>query len=229
MAVCLKLMTLVVYSLVSQAGNVIADYTSPITYTGASSDFHVNLDSLARTQLARIPKQNYTGTSVILGHYFHHCITGDLTLLCVTNCNDDPHLPRRFLNELKTSCKPSVINNTTERSELLTRILSRLVTDYNETSDKLKSIESSLQETTHSLRGSIASILERGELIDSIVSKTSNLKEETAAFSKAVRNANSGILRKLAIALADSVTSTEFFIGISITTIIGVLYFFVVA
>ncbi|KAK1940219.1 hypothetical protein X943_000210 [Babesia divergens] len=211
-------MTLVVYSLVSKGGSVIADYTAPINYSGTTSQFYVNLDAVARSQLNKIPKGNCSGSSLILGHHVYYNAFDELILICVTNSNEDTDLPRRFLvSELKSSCKPHIINDTNKRSELLTRILSRLVTDYNETSDKLKSIETSLEYTAQSLRGSITSILERGELIDSIVSKSNSLKDETVVFRSAAQRANSSFFRSLFLTLSDCVGTRELAIGVSVS------------
>lgn len=220
-------MTLVVYSLVSKGGSVIADYTAPINYSGTTSQFYVNLDAVARSQLNKIPKGNCSGSSLILGHHVYYNAFDELVLICVTNSNEDTDLPRRFLSELKSSCKPHIINDTNKRSELLTRILSRLVTDYNETSDKLKSIETSLEYTAQSLRGSITSILERGELIDSIVSKSNSLKDETVVFRSAAQRANSGFFRRVFLTLSDCVGTRELAIGVSFTVFLGLVYFFV--
>ncbi|CDR95556.1 SNARE domain conatining PROTEINS,putative [Babesia bigemina] len=199
-------MTAILYALIAHGGSVIADYTVPQSHVSGSPQFHVNLDAVARTQLSKLLSKNGHGTACVLGHYFHHSIIDGLTLLCATASNEDDDLPRRFL----------VLNNTSTRSELLARILSRLVNDYNATTDKLRSIESNLQQTTDTLRSNITSILERGEIIDSLVSKSTALKDETLAFRKVAQQANWGFVRRLLHQVSDIVLTRNFAATLSV-------------
>ncbi|KAK2197493.1 hypothetical protein BdWA1_000493 [Babesia duncani] len=146
-------MTVISYSLVAQEDTVIADYIAPRASEGSGNGFNVNLDAVARNYLIKVPRTNCNGSTVILGHYFYH-------------------------NELESSISRQVLKNTSKRGEFVTRILNTLVTEYNITNYKLKSIESNLLQTTDTLRGNISelrfflripgNILERGELLDSI-------------------------------------------------------------
>ncbi|GFE55812.1 synaptobrevin [Babesia ovis] len=219
-------MTTVVYALVSYGGNVVADYTAPYTIGGGSTQFNVNLDAVARIQISKLPTENCYGSAFILGHYFHHSVSDGLVLLCVVTSNEDSDLPRRFLTELRSSCTSQVLNNKNSRSELLARILSRLVNEYNTTTDKLRSIESNLQQTTETLRHNITSILERGEIIDSLVCKSTAIKDETLAFRRSAHRANIGVFRRVAEWIAETVTSRVFALIALVSTLTGLLYFF---
>eukprot|EP00371_Babesia_bovis_P000195 XP_001608842.1 hypothetical protein [Babesia bovis T2Bo] len=173
-------MTALVYALVSHGGTVIADYTALYQSGYVNNEFNVNLDAVARIQVSKLSNENGYGFRFILGHYFHYIVESDLILLCVARSNDDPELPRRFLN------------------------------DYNTTSEKLRSIESNLQLTTETLRHNISSILERGEVIDSLVAKSNAIKDGSLAFSRSAHRANIGYIRWILECALGTITSRVF-------------------
>ncbi|XP_954845.1 synaptobrevin, putative [Theileria annulata] len=189
-------MSTILYSFIAQNDSVIADYATPQIY---NSDKSVNLDLIARNNLSRIPKNNSNGFNVILGHYFFHHVKNGLVLSCVTSSDENTDLPKKFLAELDSKINSNVFNNTSNRSRTLTKMMSKLVNEYNNTNMKLKSIESSLIYTTDALRENITNIMERGELIDSIVTKSGNLKAETKLFRDSVKYSNSSFITKFII------------------------------
>eukprot|EP00375_Theileria_parva_P000493 XP_763163.1 hypothetical protein [Theileria parva strain Muguga] len=159
-------MSTILYSFIAQNDSVIADYATPQIY---NSDKSVNLDLIARNNLSKIPKNNSNGFNVILGHYFFHHVKNGLVLSCVTSSDENTDLPKKFLVE---------------------RFHNSAQNEYNNTNMKLKSIESSLIYTTDTLRENITNIMERGELIDSIVTKSDNLKRESRLFRDSVKSAS---------------------------------------
>ncbi|UKJ89127.2 synaptobrevin [Theileria orientalis] len=199
-------MAAILYSFVAQHGSVIADYTPPQAY---SSDKFVNLDLIARNNLTKIPKTDSYGLNVILGHHFYHNVKNGLITSCVTSSEQTGDLPRNFLNELDSRINSQVLNNTATRGQVLTRLISKLVNEYNHTNQKLKSIESSLTYTTEALRENINDMMERGELIDSLVTKSSNLKADTKLLRDSAKYSNSSFLMRF---IYDNIRNKRFYI-----------------
>ncbi|EKX72363.1 hypothetical protein BEWA_048300 [Theileria equi strain WA] len=127
--------------------------------------------------------------------------------------SDGSDIPDKFLNELTSSITPQIVTNTNKRGEMLTRLLTHYVNAYNNTSEKFKSIESSLVSTTEAIRGNIGNLLERGELIDSIVSKSEDLRDSTFAFRNTAKLENSSFISRF---LYENIKNKRIFIALTV-------------
>jgi vesicle-associated membrane protein 7 len=134
----------------------------------------------AKRVLQTIPRGS-TGKRCIGNNDLHYNIIGDGTMiyLCVTHDQFSRLTAFNFLNAVKSNCGGGKLKNPQEMHQQLKRDVDFYSDPKN---DKITKIRTDIAEVKEVMVDNIDKILERGDKIDNLVSKTENLEFESRRF-----------------------------------------------
>jgi vesicle-associated membrane protein 7 len=176
----------IIYSLVAREATVLAEHAA------AGGNFvtvsRLILDKISTTQSG---KMSYTYDR----YYFHYYATDGLIFLCMS----DDQFPRRiafaFLEDIKNRFL-SMFKNTYRTAmafgmnEEFSRVLQRQMEyfSYDPSVDKMATVQKKVDETKKVMVENIERVLDRGEKIELLVSRTQDLQEQSYKFSSASKS-----------------------------------------
>mmetsp|Transcript_58477 Transcript_58477/g.128207 ORF Transcript_58477/g.128207 Transcript_58477/m.128207 type:complete len:218 (+) Transcript_58477:80-733(+) len=173
-------------ALVARGTFVVCEYEADV--------YSCSLPDAARKVLSQISRGKGMKTFVYEGHAFNYLVDRELCFICVSNLDVGTTGPYSFLKDLKTKYSQVASRPSVGEAEL-TRLLKTVVDEHNGqgTVAKVHRMESELDEVTELMKDNITKVMERGERIESLVDKTSNLRTETASFRTHARNAKNNL------------------------------------
>uniref|UniRef100_A0A0G4F9L3 V-SNARE coiled-coil homology domain-containing protein n=1 Tax=Chromera velia CCMP2878 TaxID=1169474 RepID=A0A0G4F9L3_9ALVE len=124
-----------------------------------------------------------------------NCLTdGDLHYICIADAESGADGSFSFLEELKRRFKVAYDRQPTggrgeSRQEALTKVLKSCMEKFGGRSghSSLERVETELEGVTELVRSNIGKVMQRGEMIDSLVEKTDLLKHSAGAFRYSAR------------------------------------------
>jgi len=175
----------IIYSLVSRANTVLAEHAA------ASGNF-IDVSRLILEKIAHTTsgKMSYAYDR----HYFHYSASDGLIFLCMS----DEQFPRRiafaflddvknrFLAVYKTSFKDAL---PFAMNEEFSRVLQRQMEyfSYDPSVDKIALVQKKVDDTKKVMVENIERVLDRGEKIELLVSRTEQLQDQSYKFSSESR------------------------------------------
>jgi len=176
----------IIYSLVGRENVVLAEHAA------ATGNFiqvsRLILDKIAHTTSG---KMSYAYDR----HYFHYYATDGLIFLCMS----DEQFPRRiafaFLEDIKN--RFLAVYKTTYKTALsfgmneeFSRVLKRQMEyySYDPSVDKIATVQKKVDETKKVMVENIERVLDRGEKIELLVSRTEHLQDQSYKFSQASKD-----------------------------------------
>ncbi|KAL6067337.1 Vesicle-associated membrane protein [Balamuthia mandrillaris] len=172
----------IIYSLVARGATVLAEHAA------ASGNFievsRLILDKISSTQTGRM---SYSYDR----HYFHYLASEGLIFLCMS----DEEFPRRiafaFLEDIKNRFM-AVYRKTYQTAmafgmnDEFSRVLQRQMEyfSYDPSVDKIGMVQAKVDETKKVMVENIERVLDRGEKIELLVSRTEQLQDQSYKFSR---------------------------------------------
>ncbi|PHJ23568.1 synaptobrevin protein, partial [Cystoisospora suis] len=163
-------------------------------YTAVREGEEEVLSSVSRRALLRLPKTQGRRSYVFDNRLFNFLVddkSGSI-FMCVTNETVQADLPWQFLSDLRSQLRQLDACARDGIASETARLLIRLVDAYNRGQGKgtqqMERVEKELEAVTEIVRENINKVLERGEQIECLVGKTSNLRDSAYEFRKASRD-----------------------------------------
>ncbi|CAE8648464.1 unnamed protein product, partial [Polarella glacialis] len=144
-----------------------------------------DLTEISRKVLGKIPRTGAIRSYVYAGHTFNYLLEKDLIFLCIAASSTGSELVFQFLGEFRRSFESlSRKLNGGNREAELTRMLRDLISRYNtdKSKNQMRQMEQELEDVTDLMRDNLSKVMERGERIESLIDKTSQLKNESVSF-----------------------------------------------
>jgi len=171
----------IIYALVARGSTVLAEHAA------ATGNF-ITVSRLILDKIADTPsgKMSYTYDR----HYFHYAASDGVIYLCMS----DEQFPRRiafaFLEDIKTRFM-SMYKNTYKNAmafgmnEEFSRVLQRQMEyfSYDPSVDKISLVQKKVDETKKVMVENIERVLDRGEKIELLVTRTEQLQDHSYRFS----------------------------------------------
>lgn len=177
-----------IYSIVARESTILAEFSS------AKGTF----DQIARKILEKIPTQANSKMSYVYEKYiFHYLVDEGLIYLCMADEEFGRRIPFAYLEELKNRFKATYKDRGKTAVAYgmnvdFSKVMKTLMDFYsNPKTDRIGSLQGEIDEVKSVMVGNIDKILERGDKIELLVDKTSNLSSEAFRFRK-----SSGVLKR---------------------------------
>ncbi|KEP65615.1 UNVERIFIED_CONTAM: synaptobrevin protein [Hammondia hammondi] len=178
------------FSCIARGTYVLAEYTA------IQEGEEEVLSAVSRRALLKLPKTAGRRSYVFDSRLFSFLLdaTTSTVFMCVTDENINADLPWQFLSELRRQYH-HLLGTSLDGAEVrpadATRILIRLVDEYRRGrgrgTQQMERVEKELEAVSEIVRENINKVLERGEQIESLVGRTSNLRDSAYGFRKASR------------------------------------------
>lgn len=176
----------IIYSLVAYGNTVLAEHA-----TASGNFISVSRKILSKISAAASGKMSYAYDQ----HYFHYFTSNELIVLCMS----DSSFPRRvafafledayerFTQNYGTSFASAM---PFQMNEDFSRVLARQMEyfSFDPRADKIGQVKDRLDDTKKIMVENIERILDRGEHIELLVSKTDKLSESSFRFKQSSRN-----------------------------------------
>ncbi|CBZ55983.1 putative synaptobrevin domain-containing protein [Neospora caninum Liverpool] len=179
------------YACVARGTYVLAEYTA------IEEGEEEVLSAVSRRALLKLPKTGGRRSYVFDNRLFSFFVDAKsaAVFMCVTDENIQADIPLQFLTDLRSQylhlLDASAGASGGARPAEVTRALIRLVDEYRHGrargSQQVERVEKELEAVTEIVRENINKVLERGEQIECLVGKTSNLRDSAYGFRKASR------------------------------------------
>jgi len=172
---------MIVYSVVAGPGGVVL-----AEYLAAEGNYAV----VAKQILENLPsdatgKKSYTYN----GYNFHTMIANGITFICVAKDSFGSRIPFGFLDDIQMMWRNRYANKGLDATaytmnDEFSRTLKTKMDFYSNDSsaDKIRAINVQLEEVKSQLMDNLDKVIERGENIERLVTKTEGLQSESAAF-----------------------------------------------
>jgi len=170
----------IIYSLVARGATVLAEH--------ATADG--NFISVSRVILDKIQDQTGKMSYTYDRHFFHYSASDGLIFLCMADLDfprriafaflDD--IKNRFLSEYKNTYRNSMPLGMNDFSRVLKKQMNFY--SYDPSVDKITDVTNKLEETKAIMVENIDRILERGERIELLVERTSELSHSSLKFAQ---------------------------------------------
>ncbi|WOL15479.1 vesicle-associated membrane protein [Canna indica] len=175
----------ILYALVARGSVVLAEFSSAAT----------NASAVARQILERIPGAQDTHVSYSQDRYiFHVKRTDGLTVLCVADDTAGRRIPFAFLEDIhgrfvKTYGRACHTAPAYAMNDEFSRVLSQQMDYYSNdpNADRMNRIKGEMSQVRNVMIENIDKVLERGERLELLVDKTSNMQGNTIRFRKQAR------------------------------------------
>jgi len=172
----------IIYSIVSRATVVLAEYTSA----------KGNFDQVTRRILEKIPTTHDSKMSYVYDrHIFHYIVFDGLIFLCMADQDFGRRIPFSFLEDLKNRFKSTYgergrLAAAYSMNEDFSRVMKNLMDYYSldPSADKISNVKEEIDEVKTVMQTNIERVLERGEKIELLVDKTENLQSNAFKFKK---------------------------------------------
>lgn len=153
-----------------------------------------DLLEISRKVLGKLPRTGSTSSYVYAGYTFNYLIEKDLIFLCVAAIAAGTELVFQFLGDLRKAHDKHSRVGGVDRKLDMARMLGDLIGRYNKENGggatKVRQMEQELEDVTEMMRDNIGKVMERGERIESLIDKTSLLKEESVSFRARAKRHN---------------------------------------
>mmetsp|Transcript_3957 Transcript_3957/g.5358 ORF Transcript_3957/g.5358 Transcript_3957/m.5358 type:complete len:228 (-) Transcript_3957:217-900(-) len=181
----------IVYALVSRGKDVLAEYTAT-SVTG-------NFPTVTRVLLGKIPSNTDTTMAYQYDaqYMFHYIVEGGLIFLSMSDEVNKHRTPLNFLNDIKTRFRARYTETQCHNAFAFgmnaefSPVLSDVMTHYNSGSpledDQIGLVKGQIEEVKDVVVQNIEKVLERGEKIDLLVDKSSQLQETSFKFENSSR------------------------------------------
>jgi len=172
----------IIAALISRGSVVLAEYSPPGT----------NFPSIARRLAAQIPstpdsKNSYNYEQ----HNFNYLVESGLTYICMTDQEMKLRVPYAFLYDINNRFKSTYREKVSTATSLaMNDTFSRVIRDRIEffsndrNADKISKVKGEIEDAKTIMVKNIDKVLERGEKIEMLVSKTEDLNQQSQTFKK---------------------------------------------
>lgn len=157
-----------------------------------------DLNEISHKVLAKIPRTGSCRSYVYAGHTFNYLLDKELIFLCIASMDAGTELVFQFLEEFRQgySTRTRAGSGSAQNAEL-TKMLMDVILQYNEASSggktKVGRVEHELEGVTELMRDNIGKVMERGEKIESLLDKTSNMNQDSMSFRKRAKKYNNDL------------------------------------
>jgi vesicle-associated membrane protein 7 len=180
-----------IYSLVSNGTTILADHATAKT-TNISQVSQMILDKIATSDEGQFRAAKLT--YVYDNYLFHYMINDDgLVFLCMADDSFGRRIPFAFLEDIRSEFLRSfdqltIMNATKYGMDEFSSVLADKMDYYNddtaEGSDRIRHVQSEVDQVRDIMVQNIEKVMERGERIDILVDKTDNLNQAAFQFKK---------------------------------------------
>jgi len=172
----------IIYGVVARGTTVLAEYS---TARG-------NFDQVARRILEKIQSQTNSKMSYVYErHIFHYQVDDYITYLCMADEEFGRRIPFAFLEDLKERFKATYADRGKSAlayamNEDFSKIMKSVMEYYslNPNADKINQLKGDVDEVKSVMVQNIEKVLERGERIELLVDKTTELSQSAFKFKK---------------------------------------------
>ncbi|KAI3792078.1 hypothetical protein L2E82_05948 [Cichorium intybus] len=175
----------ILYTLVARGSVLLAEFSGSST----------NASTIARQILEKIPGNNDMNVSYSQDRYiFHVKRTYGLTILCMADDVAERRIPFTFLEDIhqrfvRTYGRAALIAQAYEMNDEFSRVLSQQMEYYSNdpNADRLNRLKGEMSQVRSVMIQNIDKVLERGDRLESLVDKTTNMQTNTFRFRKQTR------------------------------------------
>ena len=150
-----------------------------------------NVGEAAHRALPRLPRRSGGSQYTYEGNTFHYVYEGEFVLLCCVHERGGESLAETFLTDLVRKFKAAYnargARGSTKEAQL-TRLLKSLADAANGERTEVNQIERDLEDVTTVMKNNIEKVMERGENITSLLSKTTSLSIESFGFRNTAKD-----------------------------------------
>eukprot|EP01114_Cavostelium_apophysatum_P001559 TRINITY_DN1135_c0_g1_i1.p1 TRINITY_DN1135_c0_g1~~TRINITY_DN1135_c0_g1_i1.p1 ORF type:complete len:272 (+),score=49.25 TRINITY_DN1135_c0_g1_i1:187-1002(+) len=172
----------IIAALISRGNVVLAEYAPPGT----------NFPSIARRLAAQIPSSPDSKNSYNYeGHNFNYLVEGGITYICMTDQDMKLRVPYAFLFDINSKFKAAYKERiATAASMAMNDTFSRVLRDRidffsnDRNADQITKVKGEIEDAKAIMVKNIDKVLERGERIEMLVSKTEDLHQQSQSFKK---------------------------------------------
>lgn len=172
----------IIAALISRNTTVLAEYSPPGT----------NFPSIARRLCAQIPSSPDSKNSYNYeGYNFNYLVEGGITYICMTDQDMKLRVPYAFLFDINNRFKSTYREKVSTAGEMaMNDTFSRVLRDRIEffsndrNADKITKVKGDIEDAKAVMVNNIDKVLERGERIEMLVSKTEDLHQHSRSFKK---------------------------------------------
>ncbi|KAF8820433.1 synaptobrevin protein [Cardiosporidium cionae] len=172
-----------IHSLIAKGLFVTADYSY--------AEDEENINDLCRKVLQQIPSSKERRCYAYGNLNFNYLFDGEIVFMCVSNRDAPYEIPWKFLGEIRHVYR-QILDRPTfsgdSKQAATTRKLKELMDYYNsENPTKNIYVTKQLEDVAEVVKDNIGKVLDRGEQIESLVSKAFNLQGEMETFHSGTR------------------------------------------
>jgi len=172
----------IIYSLVSRATQVLAEYTS--------SGLTGNFSTVTRVLLKKIPEQDGKLSYLYDKYIFHYSVEDGLTYLCMTDRDFTRGVAFQFMADIKNRFLATYGDRAKTAIAFafnadFQRVLQQQMDKYNSAkTDKIAKVQEEISQVKDVMIKNIDKVLERGEKIELLVDRTEVLDQHAFKFKK---------------------------------------------
>lgn len=127
--------------------------------------------------------------------HVHVLVDQGITYICITECSETRHQPFLFLKDVRErfSEQPSLISRSYRANEHefdrdFRPVLVKIMDDHNSgKADKMSAVEQQIEDVRQVLLLNVEKVMERGERLDELVTKTEELDSTATDFRRSAR------------------------------------------